>query len=158
MRPPSLPPFPALPESPIPGEPHPDAVRFILRLGRALHVCGYASHRLESILLRAADRIGLPAQFFTTPTSIFAAFGPLERQRTYLLRVEPGGQDLGRMADIDAVIGDVVRRGSVPLAEGAARIDAIMAQPSRYGEVVTLLSFGVASAVSGWVACRMRIA
>jgi uncharacterized membrane protein YjjP (DUF1212 family) len=144
----SLPPFPALPDSPVPGEPHPDAVRFILRLGRALHECGYASHRLESILLRAADRIGLPAQFFTTPTSIFAAFGPLERQRTYLLRVEPGGQDLGRMADIDAVIGDVVRRGSVPLAEGAARIDAIMAGPSRYGPVVLVLAFGVASAAS----------
>lgn len=148
MRRPSLPPFPALPESPVPGEPHPDAVRFILRLGRALHVCGYASHRLESILLRAADRIGLPAQFFTTPTSIFAAFGPLERQRTYLMRVEPVGQDLGRMADIDGVIGDVVRRGTVPLAEGAARIDAIMAQPSRYGPAVVLLAFGVASAAS----------
>lgn len=144
----SLPPFPALPEGPVPGEPHPDAVRFILRLGKALHECGYASHRLEQILTRAADRIGLPAQFFTTPTSIFASFGSLERQRTYLMRVEPAGQDLGRMADIDTVIGEVVRRGTVPLAEGAARIDAIMAAPSRYGAPVLVLAFGLASGAS----------
>ncbi len=148
MRRSSLPPFPALPEGPVPGEPHPDAVRFILRLGKALHECGYASHRLEQILVRAANRIGVPAQFFTTPTSIFAAFGSLEQQRTYLMRIEPAGQDLGRMADIDAVIGEVVRRGTVPLAEGAARIDAIMSAPSRYNPVVTLLAFGIASGAS----------
>lgn len=148
MRHSSLPPFPALPEGPVPGEPHPDAVRFILRLGKALHECGYASHRLEQILVRAANRIGVPAQFFTTPTSIFAAFGSLERQRTYLLRIEPAGQDLGRMADIDAVIGEVVRRGTVPLAEGAARIDAIMAAPSRYHPAVMVLAFGIASGAS----------
>ena len=144
----SLPPLPALPESPIPGEPHPDAVRFILGLGKALHRCGYASHRLESILSRAADRIGLPAQFFSTPTSIFAAFGPQDRQRTYLMRVEPAGQDLGRMADLDVVIGEVVRRGTVPLAEGAARIDAIMAAPGRYRQALITLAYGIASAAS----------
>jgi uncharacterized membrane protein YjjP (DUF1212 family) len=144
----SLPPFPALPEGPVPGEPHPDAVRFILGLGKALHECGYASHRLEQILVQAANRIGVPAQFFTTPTSIFAAFGSMERQRTYLMRIEPAGQDLGRMADLDAVIGEVVRRGTVPLAEGAARIDSIMSGPSRYGPGVTLLAFGIASGAS----------
>jgi uncharacterized membrane protein YjjP (DUF1212 family) len=132
----------------VPGETHPDAVRFILRLGQALHTCGYAAHRLESILLRAADRIGVALQVFSTPTSIFVAFGQQDAQRTYLMRVEPGGQDLGRLADIDGVIGEVVRRGTLPLAEGAARIDAIMGSPSRYRGSAIVLAGGVASAAA----------
>ena len=75
-----------------------DAVGFILRLGRALHSYGYAANQLEEVMDQAAQRLGLRGQFFTTPTSIFAAFGPQEDQRTFLIRVEPGGVDLGRLA------------------------------------------------------------
>ena len=63
------------PPAPSPAdEPSPDAAAFILRLGKALHRSGYAAHRLEAILERAAVRLGLDAQFFSTPTSIFASF------------------------------------------------------------------------------------
>src|SRR5215216_4013503 len=72
-----------------------DAIGFILRLGKALHSSGYAAHRLEQVLDQSADRLGLTSQFFSTPTSIFASFGHQEDQRTFLIRVEPGGVDLG---------------------------------------------------------------
>jgi len=62
---------------------------FILALGRALHSAGEPTNRAEELLEDVAERLGLTAQFFITPTSIFAAFGPEDRQRTHLIRTEP---------------------------------------------------------------------
>ena len=56
--------------------PHPTETRaeigFVLRLARALHSYGIPAHRLEEILERAAQKLGLEGQFFSTPTSIIA--------------------------------------------------------------------------------------
>lgn len=121
-----------------------DAIGFILRLGRALHNAGYAAHRLEQVLDQASQRLNLNGQFFSTPTSIFASFGPQEDQRTFLIRVEPGGVDLGRLAKLDAVTIGVLQRGLSP-AKGSVEIEQILAAPDTYGRVATTLAFGLAS-------------
>ena len=71
---------------------------FVLALGRALHTYGTPAHQLEDTLNRVCAHLGIKGQFFTQPTSIFAAFGPLDRQHTYLLRVEPGEVQLDRLS------------------------------------------------------------
>ena len=104
------------------GDPDAAAVGFVLHLGRALHSYGEASHRLEDMLGAMSDRLGLQgAQFFTQPTSIMASFGPLGRQRTHMLRVEPGELSLGRLAAVDGVSRDVAQ-GRISPEEGTARI------------------------------------
>ena len=123
--------------------PSPEAL-FILRLGKALHTYGYPAPFLESALQRAADRFGLPAQFFSTPTSLFCAFGPLERQETFLLRVEPGEVNLGKLARLHRVIGETLA-GALAPAAGAVRIEEITGAPPPYGPFLTLLSYGFAS-------------
>lgn len=122
-----------------------EAVGFVLRLGRALHAYGYAAHRLEESLGAVAQRIGLEAQFFSTPTAISVAFGPQDDQRTFLIRVEPGEQDLGKLAQVDRVILDVLA-GRLTPGEGSRRVEAIVAAPGRYGHLVSALAFGLASA------------
>ena len=124
-----------------------DAVRFVLRLGRALHTCGYPSHRVEEVMNRAATRLGLEAQLFTTPTSIFAAFGPEDRQRTFLLRVEPGEVHLERLNRLDAVVA-AVSDGRLAPDAGLVRVEAIVHSPSRYGALLTTLAYGLASAAA----------
>src|SRR5690349_5526814 len=97
---------------PIPSPLDPDpqaAIGFVLRIGEALHQTGYAAHRIESVMERVASQLGLEGQFFATPTSIMAAFGPMERQRTHLLRLTAADDDLGRLADLDEVMGRVMR-------------------------------------------------
>ena len=79
------------------------ASHFILHLAKALHAHGYSAHRLEEVLGEVSARLGVEAQFFTTPTSIFAAFGPPDQQRTHLLRVQPGEPNLGHLSRLDAV-------------------------------------------------------
>jgi uncharacterized membrane protein YjjP (DUF1212 family) len=123
------------------------AIRFILRLGRAMHMCGYASHRLEELLEQAAARIGLQGQFFSTPTSIYCGFGELEYQRTFLIRAEPGSLNLGKIVDLDEVLTAVLYH-RCSLAEGSRRIDAIVARQPTYGAWLNTIACGLASAAS----------
>lgn len=124
-----------------------DEISFVLRLARALHSYGVPAHRLEDVLESAARKLGLEGQFFSTPTSIFAGFGPQDSQHTFLIRVDPGGVDLGKLADLDAVAVRVLREKLAPSA-GSTLIDEIIAAPARYGSVLTTLAYGLASAAA----------
>ncbi len=126
------------------------AAGFVLRLGRALHMRRYTAHGLEDVLEQVSTRLGLTGQFFASPTSISAAFGELERQRSHLVRVEPGDVDLGRLAALDEIC-DRVLDGLVTPAEGSRAIEAIVDTPSPYHPYVRTLAYGLASAA----ACRM---
>ena len=117
----------------------------MLRLARALHAYGYSAQRLEDILGATADRLGLAGhRFFSMPTQIMAAFGPEERQRTHLLRVEPGEVNLGKVASLEQLSLDVAQGRTSP-EEGMARIDRIVAAPSPYGPGLVTLAHGILS-------------
>lgn len=136
----------ALGQDPLPTD-NRDAVGFVLRLARAMHAYGYPAHRVEGALAEIARRLNLTAQFFSTPTSFMASFGVLERQSTHLIRVEPGDVDLGKSADIEDIIREVVE-GRVTLAQGSAELERVHAAPPRYGPVTTMLAFGFSSAAA----------
>jgi len=121
----------------------------VLRLARALHAYGYSAPRLEDILGATAERLGLAGyRFFSMPTQIMAAFGPEERQRTHLLRVEPGEVNLGKVASLEEVSLDVAQGRASP-EEGMARIERIVAAPSPYGPGLMTLAYGILSGAVG---------
>ncbi len=126
------------------------AVAFTLRLAEALHRYGTPAHRLEGLMQRVSERLGLEGRFFCTPTSLFASFGPPEALRTCLIRVEPGDMDLERLTQLD-VLADGVIQGRLSPAEGAHRVEAILARPERYGRLLQLLCW----ALSGGAAARL---
>ncbi len=123
------------------------AIAFLLRLGRSLHALGHSSQRVEEMLGDVAGRLGLVGQFFTTPTSIFAAFGTQENQRTYLSRVEPGELHLERLGRVQAVTHDVLD-GRLSPRDGTLALDAMEREPARWGLGLTLLAFGVSGAAA----------
>jgi uncharacterized membrane protein YjjP (DUF1212 family) len=126
-------------------EPDPAAVGFVLELGRALHSSGHSAQRLEDSLGAISDRLGLPNhQFFSTPTSIMASFGPIGRQRTHMLRVAPGEVNLGTLAALEQVSLEVAQ-GRVSPAEGTVAIARITSAPAPYGSPITTLAYGVVS-------------
>jgi len=128
--------------------PDTERIEFVLELGRALHALGHPAHWLEDGMQRAAERLGLEAQFFTTPTSIFAAFGTPREQRTHLLRVEPGEVHLERLSDAIETGRDVLA-GECDPATGTARLRATFASPPRWGPVVTALAYALSGAAAG---------
>lgn len=121
-----------------------ESIGFVLRVGRALHTYGYPSHRLETMLGRVARRLGLEAQFFSQPTSIFASFGREHEQRTHLLRVEPGEVQLGKLAAAHATAREVIA-GRLTPRNGTAQIEALHAAPTPYRPPLVTLAYGVAS-------------
>ena len=126
----------------------PAAVSFVLTLGRALHQHGESSQRLETALVAISDRLGLTdAQFFTSPTSILASFGPLGEQQTHMLRVEPGEVNLGRLAALEQVTRDVALGVRSPAA-GTDAVEAIVTAPPRYGRALGTLASTLLSAAA----------
>ena len=117
---------------------------FILKLGRGLHAYGYPAHRLEDALTSVAQRLGIQGHFFSMPTALFASFEDPDGQRTFQIRIEPGGVNLEKLTLLDEAATGVAQ-GRLAPAEGSARIDAIMSAPPRYGAVATTLAFAVAS-------------
>jgi uncharacterized membrane protein YjjP (DUF1212 family) len=124
-----------------------DAIGFVLRLGKALHVYGIPAHRLEEVMEKTAEKLGLQGQFFSTPTSIFASFGRQDEPGVFLMRVTPGEVNLGKIAELDKVATGVLR-GALDPAEGSKLIDRILAEPHHYGAALTVLAFSLASAAA----------
>ena len=124
----------------------PDAT-LLIRFGRALHEAGTAAPQLESALARLARRLAVQAQFFSTPTSLFIAFGDGIDQRTHLERVSPGEIDLGRLADLENLL-ERLTSGELSSAAANAELDALERRPLRYPRGLTGLCWGLASATS----------
>jgi uncharacterized membrane protein YjjP (DUF1212 family) len=117
---------------------------FVLRLGRALHRYGYPADRLDEDLTLIGDRLGLQAQFFTTPTLILASFGPLDSQLTVQLRPDPPEINLEKLALLEA-LAERVARGELPAEEGARRLDEVVQAAPRYGPLLRTLCYSLAS-------------
>jgi uncharacterized membrane protein YjjP (DUF1212 family) len=117
---------------------------FVLRLGHALHASGYAAHSLEEILQKVCDRLEIVAQFFTTPTAIMASFGPLDRQQTHLIRVQPGELNLGRLSALDDVVQGVLSGTLTPEA-GSAAIDRILTKKPTYPWWLRVFGYAIVS-------------
>lgn len=127
--------------------------RFILQLARQLHRHGTPAHRLEVTLSVVAKRLGLQAEFFSTPTSIMVGIGALEHQRVHLLRVEPGEPNLGHLSRLGAITRQVMD-GDITPAEGLQRIDEMDAEPPQYPQWLVLVAFVLASAA---IACFLKV-
>ena len=124
------------------------AIRFIVELARALHRFGTTAHRLENALQGVALRLGLEAQFFSTPTAVFLSAGvPGEEARTVLIRVQPGEMNLERLGLLDRIASEVMY-GELSVERAEERIAAIIAAPPRYGRGLTLASSALASATA----------
>ncbi len=124
-----------------------DARTFLVRVAQRLHEYGTPANRLERVLAKVASSQNLEASFFATPTSVFVSFGELPDVKTYLLRVESGEVDLGKLIEFDEVMEDVEHGRATP-EEGTQRVQAIAAAEPRYHRATTTIAFGVASAAA----------
>lgn len=108
------------------------AVRFCTALGRALHQTGSPSERLEKRLEDVSEALGVPGQFFATPTAIMAQYRLPGKKRPYadMVRARPGGVDLGKQADLERIVDDI-RHGRLELGGAERRLRAVESEPPR---------------------------
>ncbi len=115
------------------------------RVAELLHAYGTPAHRLERLLSRVATSLSLEARFLSTPTSLTASFGPPAEQRTRLLRVEPGGVDLGKLVEFDELL-EELEDGHISVEETSVRVEELAQAPPRHRLPAVTLAFGFASA------------
>jgi len=125
----------------------------VINLGRALLHVGSPAHRLESAMQIMAKRLGLQAEFFSTPTALIVSLGDGEKQRTFLARSEPGATDLAKLADLTAVM-DELAAGTLAPEQADERVREIDQGPPVYGYWMQLLGFitlsgGIAPLIGG---------
>jgi uncharacterized membrane protein YjjP (DUF1212 family) len=121
---------------------------FVIQLGRAMHALSTPSYRVEDAMDACARRFGMHGSFFCTPTAIFAALAaPGEKPETTLERVEPGRDDLCKLAELYGVRDQVVT-GEIAAEAGIDRIAAIMSAPPTNGDVLPILAQALGSAAA----------
>lgn len=117
----------------------------VLNLGRALLRVGSPAHRLESAMQIMAERLGLTAEFFCTPTALIASLGDGKRQQTYLARVEPSKPDLGKLSELSEIM-EALACGDLDPVEADARVREIDARPAHHRGMTLLAAYVLVSA------------
>ncbi|MFW5816261.1 MAG: threonine/serine ThrE exporter family protein [Wenzhouxiangella sp.] len=116
----------------------------VLNLGRALLHVGSPAHRLEDAMQIMATRLGLQAEFFSTPTALIVSLGDGEKQRTFLARSAPGSTDLAKLADLTEVM-EQLASGALSPEQADERVRIIDQAPPLYGYWLQLLGFSLLS-------------
>jgi uncharacterized membrane protein YjjP (DUF1212 family) len=110
----------------------------------ALHKAGAPAWRLEEAVAGLGVRVGLEARVFSTPTAIYAGFGPESAARTVLLRAAPADVDLGKLAEVDALVQQVLS-GELDAPAAVSALRARLVARKAWGAPAQVAAFGLAS-------------
>ncbi|MFC5740189.1 threonine/serine ThrE exporter family protein [Dyella tabacisoli] len=135
---------------------------FLLELTRRLHQYGTAAPRLEMAVAGAAQRIGLSADVWSSPTAVIISFTDQAQgedgiaQVTQVMRLPPGEINLARLCEADT-IADRVISGELDLREGFRLLRALGRPDTWRAQAAAIASYGLAAASvvalllhSGW--------
>ncbi|MHC5110670.1 MAG: threonine/serine exporter family protein [Planctomycetota bacterium] len=122
---------------------------FLLLVAELLHAYGTPAYRLERVLAKVAQSLGVESSYMSTPTAIMVSFGSGASTMTHLIRVDPGEVNLGKLVEFDEIMEDV-EHGRLPVAEATRKLRALADVPFRYGTLEASLACGAAS---GATAC-----
>ncbi len=105
-------------------------VSFVTELARKLHQYGTSASRLEDAVSSAAQRLGMRAEVWSSPTAIILSYADMAQgedgvaQVTEVVRLAPGDVNLSRLCEVDA-IADGVNDGRIGIEEGARQLRAL---------------------------------
>ncbi|GAB2557348.1 threonine/serine exporter family protein [Rhodanobacter koreensis] len=123
---------------------------FLLELARRLHQYGTSAPRLEMAIGRAAQRMGLVADVWSSPTAIIISFADLAQgeegvaQSTQVMRLAPGEVNLARLCEADE-IADRAIAGELDLREGFHRLRALGRPDTRREKIGVIASYGLSA-------------
>ncbi|MFC5435781.1 threonine/serine exporter ThrE family protein [Rhodanobacter umsongensis] len=126
-------------------------IAFVLELARRLHQYGTSAPRFEVAVAGAAQRLGLSADVWSSPTAVIISFADLAEgedavaQTTQVMRLAPGEVNLQRLCDADD-IADRVIAGELDLREGFRLLRALGRPDTRREKIGLLASYGLSAA------------
>lgn len=125
---------------------------FLVELAKHLHKYGASSPRLEMAIFGSAQRIGLSADVWSSPTAIIISFADLAQGdegrtaiTTQVIRLTPGDVNLDKMCRADE-IADRVIAGELDLREGFRLLRALDLPDTRQQKAAVIASYGLSAA------------
>ncbi|WP_164103903.1 threonine/serine exporter family protein [Candidatus Laterigemmans baculatus] len=119
------------------------AEAFLLRTAELLHRHGTPSYRLERVMTRASQSLGIDSTYLYTPTALIVSIVREEGEQTYLRRIDSGEVDVSKLIEFDRVLHDM-EVGKLTIAEATQRLDEAAAAEPPYGFATTIAAAGVA--------------
>ncbi|QDS92019.1 hypothetical protein FF011L_07550 [Roseimaritima multifibrata] len=121
--------------------------RLVVELSRCLHLGGAPAYELEQRMEQVSQQVGVPAHFFSTPTSLFVTFDD-DQDSTRLIRVSPVAVNLAMLAELYALYDDI-SEGRLGVQDAWDRLQVIKQTNYEYPLVLSVLAYGMASAGVG---------
>ena len=125
-------------------------IAFVIELARRLHQFGTAAPRLEDAVSSAAQRLGMRAEVWSSPTAIILSFADQAQgddsvaQVTQVIRLAPGDVNLARLCEADA-IADGVIGGRIGIEDGARQLRALPKPMSTFARRSMVLGYGLSA-------------
>lgn len=126
-------------------------IAFLVELARRLHKYGTSAPRLEIAVSGVAQRLGLNAEVWSSPTAIIISFADLAQgeeglaQVTQVVRLSPGDVNLKKLCRADD-IADLVIEGKLDLREGFRQMRALDLPDTRRERAKIIVSYGLSAA------------
>lgn len=125
-----------------------------MKIASVLHRYGASSDRVEAALYQLSDKLNLPAEYLSLPTSFMANFKvSSDDEYTRILRLDPGKINLEKLYSADQVVDSVVNE-RISLQLGIEQLDNIISRKNIHSDIfvnisVLVLSFCVAIVLGG---------
>ena len=122
----------------------PKKYQFIIELGKALHIYGIPSYKIQSYLSEVAKKQGINGVFMDLPTWINYTFYEDENSYNYVECIPPGNLNLGALSRVDEVTNKVIENNDdgFSLKE---ELKSIHAETKKVNHFVLTLAYAFAS-------------
>jgi uncharacterized membrane protein YjjP (DUF1212 family) len=114
--------------------------RFLIRAGELLHRFGTPSHRLERVMAKVSQSLGVVGVFLYTPTALVISLGDGNTETTYLRRVDAGPIDISKLITFDDILDDV-EDGRLTSLEALDKFEEAAAASPPFGAIATAAAY-----------------
>ncbi|MBD64650.1 MAG: hypothetical protein CME62_05560 [Halobacteriovoraceae bacterium] len=128
--------------------------KFIMSAAAALHRYGTSSDKIERAARLISEKLGLTAEFMSTPTSLIANFDFKDQpEYTSILRMDPGKINLEKLCSADRVV-DLVLDSEMDIEAGERELNDIISRPPLFSNLlvnvaISALAFSAAIFLKG---------
>ncbi|SNR58212.1 Uncharacterized membrane protein YjjP, DUF1212 family [Lutibacter agarilyticus] len=123
----------------------PDKYKHIIELGKALHIYGVPSYKIQSYLTKVSKTEGINGVFMDLPTWINYVFYEDDQTYNYIECIPPGILNLGGLSSVDEVTNKVISK-EIDSSEVIHELKLINDETKKTNHFILTLSYALASA------------
>ncbi len=122
----------------------PEKYKHIIELGKALHIYGVPSYKVQSYLTKVSKTEDIKGVFMDLPTWINYVFYEDEQTYNYIECIPPGVLNLGGLSRVDEVTNKVISK-EIDSTEVVIELDKINKESTKINHFILTVSYAVAS-------------